>query len=110
MRQADSDRYLRFLSRYRIVGHQYGTHFMSPCCHFKFGGGPYIFGNSPHTHTHTHTHTHLYTTKIISPVPGGCFLLSIHYAVWIWFVVTRQRYFMFEGVLRNCNPKYPSAY
>ena len=40
MHQADSDRYLRLLGRFRIVGHQYGSHFMSPFCHLEFGGGP----------------------------------------------------------------------
>jgi hypothetical protein len=102
MYQADSDWYLRFLGNFSIVCTQYGSHFMSPCCHLEFGDGPYIFGNLSHTHTP-------YKTKIIFPLPGDCCLLSIHHALWIWFVMTHQCYFVFEGVLRIWNPTYPSA-
>ena len=44
MHQADSDRYLRFLGRFRIVGYQYGSYCISHFCHLEFGGGPWIFG------------------------------------------------------------------
>ena len=40
MHQANSDRLLRFVCRFRIVGHQYGSHFISSFCHLEFGSGP----------------------------------------------------------------------
>jgi hypothetical protein len=39
MQQADSDRYLRFLGHFRIVGHQNGFQLKSLFCLLEFGDG-----------------------------------------------------------------------
>jgi hypothetical protein len=64
MHQADSDRYLRFLGRFRIVCTQYGSHLV--------WGLSFFLNSSIH-----------YKTNIILPEAEDCLLLSIDCAMWI---------------------------
>jgi hypothetical protein len=100
MHQTDSDGYVWFQVHFSIVCTQYGSHFMWPCCHLDLELAVRFFKiSSP-----------FYNTKFISSVAEDCVHLSADCATCIWFVTMHKCHFLFEGVLRIWNLKYPIAY